>query len=214
LQDKDIVSGWRLEHPDKISLLDIVRNAKPTMLIGTSGQAGAFSESVVRAMAENNERPIILPLSNPTSRAEATPADIDAWTGGRAIIGTGSPFPPLLHNGRLFKVDQTNNSYIFPGVGLGAIAVGAERISDQMFMAAAQALAGKSPARGNPSGNLLPPVSALRDVAATVAVAVAIQGNKEGLVKNIRDDEIEERVRAKVWTPRYAAYRRSHKRVS
>ena len=97
-------------------------------------------------MAEHNERPVIFPLSNPTSRAEATPEDLENWTDGRAVMGTGSPFPPLMRDGNKFKVDQTNNSYIFPGVGLGAIAVKARRVTDSMFMAAAKALAKLSPA--------------------------------------------------------------------
>ncbi|WP_407169455.1 NAD-dependent malic enzyme [Bradyrhizobium sp. ORS 111] len=209
VQKKQAIAGWTATHPDKIGLLDVVRNARPTVLIGVSGQAGAFSEPIVRAMAEINQRPVIFPLSNPTSRAEATPADIEAWTEGRALIGVGSPFPPITRDGARFKVDQTNNSYIFPGVGLGALAVGARRVSDGMFMAAAKALASSSPARDNPKHNLLPPVSALRDVAVTVALAVAIQAHKEGLAKDVPIDEIEQRIHAKVWTPGYAQYRRS-----
>ena len=209
LQAKQATAGWTLGHPDKIDLLDVVRNAKPTVLIGVSGQAGAFSEPVVRAMAECNKRPVIFPLSNPTSREEATPDDIEAWTEGRALIGVGSPFPPITRDGARFKVDQSNNSYIFPGVGLGALAVGANRISDGMFMAAAKALAGASPARDNPKHNLLPPVAALRDVAATVALAVALQAHKEGLAKDVPIDTIEQRIQAKMWTPTYVPYRRA-----
>ena len=209
LQKKQAIAGWTLGHPDKIGLLDVVRNARPTVLIGVSGQAGAFSEPIVRAMAECNKRPVIFPLSNPTSREEATPADIEAWTEGRALIGVGSPFPPITRDGARFKIDQTNNSYIFPGVGLGALAVGAPRISDGMFMAAATALASVSPARNNPKHNLLPPVSALREVAVTVALAVALQAHKDGLVSDVPIDQIEARIKAKVWTPRYVPYRRA-----
>jgi malate dehydrogenase (oxaloacetate-decarboxylating) len=208
VQPKDAVEGWNLDHPDKISMLDVVRNAKTTVLIGVSGQVGAFSEPVVRAMAEHNERPIIFPLSNPTSRAEATPQDVDAWTNGRALIGTGSPFPPLERNGARFKVDQTNNSYIFPGVGLGAIAVKATHVSDQMFMAAARALAQASPARTDPHKNLLPAVGSLRDVSVTVALAVAMQAHKEGLTKGVHTDDIEGLIRNKIWTPQYVPYER------
>jgi malate dehydrogenase (oxaloacetate-decarboxylating) len=209
VQKKGAVAGWTLSHPDKIGLLDVVQNARPTVLIGVSGQAGAFSEPVVRAMAATNKRPVIFPLSNPTSREEATPADIEAWTEGRALIGVGSPFPPIVRDGSRFKVDQTNNSYIFPGVGLGALAAGARRVSDGMFMAAAKALASSSPARDNPKHNLLPPVGALREVAMTVALAVALQAHKEGLVTDVPIDQIEQRIRAKVWTPRYVPYRRA-----
>lgn len=208
LQEKTAVEGWQLEHPDKIGLLDVVRNARPTVLIGVSGQAGAFSEPVVRLMAQHNRRPVIFPLSNPTSRAEATPADLDAWSEGRAVIGTGSPFPPLVRDGVKFKVDQTNNSYIFPGVGLGAIAVKATRISDRMLMAAAKALAAASPARYDAHKNLLPPVTALRDVAVTIALAVALQAHKEGLTSGIETDQIEGLIRGKVWHPHYVQYSR------
>ncbi|MGY3576770.1 NAD-dependent malic enzyme [Bradyrhizobium sp. USDA 4504] len=209
VQNRQAIAGWQLSHPDKIALLDVVRNARPTVLIGVSGQAGAFSEPIVRAMAECNKRPVIFPLSNPTSREEATPVDIEAWTEGRALIGVGSPFPPIMRDGARFKVDQTNNSYIFPGVGVGALAVGASRVSDGMFMAAAKALASVSPARDNPKHNLLPPVSALRDVSQTVALAVALQAHKEGLARDVPIDQVEARIHAKVWTPRYVPYRRS-----
>ncbi|MGH8778046.1 NAD-dependent malic enzyme [Paraburkholderia sp.] len=214
LQEKSITDNWTLDHPDRVALLDVVRNAKPTVLIGVSGQAGAFSEAVVREMAQHNQRPVIFPLSNPTSRAEATPVDLEAWTEGRAVIGTGSPFPPLERNGARFKVDQTNNSYIFPGVGLGAIAVKATRVTDTMFMAAARALAAASPARSDPSKNLLPPVTALREVAITVALAVALQAHKEGLTTGVSTDQIEGLIRSKVWAPHYVPYVRTKHRAS
>jgi malate dehydrogenase (oxaloacetate-decarboxylating) len=209
LQDKAAIANWKLDHPDRVALLDVVRNAKPTVLIGVSGQAGAFSEPVVRAMAEYNSRPVIFPLSNPTSRAEATPKDLETWSEGRAVIGTGTPFPPLERNGAKFKVDQTNNSYIFPGVGLGAIAVKASRVTDQMFMAAAKALAAASPARSDPAKNLLPPVTSLREVAVSVALAAALQAHKEGLTKDVNTDQIEGLIRSKVWTPHYVPYQRA-----
>ena len=209
LQRQAALADWVLDHPDKVALLDVVRNAKPTVLIGVSGQAGAFSQAIVRAMAEHNNRPVIFPLSNPTSRAEATPEDLEAWTEGRAVIGTGSPFPPLNRGGARFKVDQTNNSYIFPGVGLGVVGVQARRVTDGMFMAAANALADVSPARSDKRGNLLPPVDKLRDVAVTVALAVARQAQKEGLTGDLSTDRIEAAVRAKIWMPRYRPYRRA-----
>jgi malate dehydrogenase (oxaloacetate-decarboxylating) len=211
-QDRSASDGWALEQPDHVGLLDVVRNARPTTLIGVSGQPGAFSETVVRAMAEHNHRPVIFPLSNPTSRAEATPVDVEAWSDGRAIVGTGSPFPALMRGGMPFKVDQTNNSYIFPGVGLGAIAVQARRVTDTMFMAAAKALAQMSPARGNPTGNLLPPVTALREVAIAVAIAVARQAHREGLTADIAFDKIEGAIHATMWTPHYLPYRRRLRR--
>jgi len=162
-------------------------------------------------MAEINRRPVIFPLSNPTSRAEATPEDIQRWTEGRAVIGTGSPFPPLMRDGQPFKVDQTNNSYIFPGVGLGVIAVQARRITDTMFMAAAKALAALSPARNDANGNLLPPVTALRDVSIAVARATALQARKEGLT-DMAADQIDAAIHAKMWSPKYLPYRRTRAR--
>jgi malate dehydrogenase (oxaloacetate-decarboxylating) len=211
LQDRARVAAWPIGQPGRVTLLDVVRNAKPTTLIGVSGQPGSFSEPIVRAMAESNRRPVIFPLSNPTSRAEATPEDIQRWSHGRAVIGTGSPFPPLVRDGGPFKVDQTNNSYIFPGVGLGVIAARARRLTDTMFMAAAKALAALSPARNDPANNLLPPVTALREVSIAVARATALQARKEGLT-DLAEDEIDAAIHAKMWSPKYLPYRRTRAR--
>jgi malate dehydrogenase (oxaloacetate-decarboxylating) len=190
-------------------LMDVIQSARPTALIGVSGQTGRFSEAVVRAMCAQHARPIIFPLSNPVSCAEAAPADVDRWSEGKAVIGAGSPFPPLTRNGKSFKVDQTNNSYIFPGVGLAAVATRARRISDAMFMAAARALAEMSPARTDPNANLLPPVTALREVAIAVAIAVAKKAHAEGLTRGVTADNIEQAVRKAMWMPRYLPYRRA-----
>ncbi|WP_336490713.1 NAD-dependent malic enzyme [Methylobacterium nigriterrae] len=208
VQPRDAIADWTLERDDTIRLGDVVRNAQPTVLIGVSGQPGAFSEDVVRAMAAAVTRPVIFPLSNPTSRTEATPSDLMVWTEGRAVVGAGSPFPPVLKNGAYVRVDQTNNSYVFPGIGLGAIAVHARRISDGMLMAAARALADVSPARLNPEANLLPPVSELRDVSLRVAQAVALQARKEGLTEPMDAGDIYQAIRSKMWTPVYRPYRR------
>jgi malate dehydrogenase (oxaloacetate-decarboxylating) len=208
VQPRDAVAGWTLERESMIGLGDVVRNASPTVLIGVSGQPGAFPEGVIRAMAASVERPVVFPLSNPTSRAEATPVDVMAWTECRAVIGTGSPFPPLLKNGAYVRVDQTNNSYVFPGIGLAAIAVHARRISDGMLMAAAHALADTSPARLNPHANLLPPVSDLRDVSLRVAQAVAMQARKDGLTEQMDAGDMYQKIRNKMWAPVYRAYRR------
>ena len=208
LQPADIAANWHVADMNRPSLEEVVRHVQPTVLIGVSGQPGAFSEGLIRMMADQHERPIIFPLSNPTSRSEATPADIDNWSGGRAIIGTGSPFPPLMRNGAAFKVDQTNNSYIFPGVGLGAISVGAKRISDSMFMAAAKALAEASPTRNDPTGNLLPPISAMRAVALQIAIAVAHQASVEKLT-DVPILDIPERIASKMWSPDYLPYERA-----
>ena len=129
-QPKDRVAPWRSAEGQPIGLLDVVKHARPTILIGTSGQPGTFTEEIVRAMTTYTARPIIFPLSNPTSRAEATPADLIAWTDGRALIATGSPFEPVAHGGRRYPIAQCNNSYVFPGLGLGILASGARRVSD------------------------------------------------------------------------------------
>ncbi len=216
-QSREAVAGWTLEapvdaedpgQPRRITLLDVMNNAKPTTLIGVSGQAGAFSERVVRAMARGVERPVIFPLSNPTLRSEASPQDLLDWTEGRAIVGTGSPFPPVTRDGKVVKIDQTNNSYIFPGVGLGVLAVGARRVTDRMFEVAARTLASVSPARTDPGATLLPAVTDLRRVAVVVARAVARQARAEDLCDPLDDAEIDGRIEAKMWQPAYPPYRK------
>jgi malate dehydrogenase (oxaloacetate-decarboxylating) len=201
------VGSWTLQKPGEISLLDVMTNAKPTVLIGVSGQAGAFGEAVIREMARHVERPVIFPLSNPTSRCEAIPEQLLAWTEGRALIGTGSPFPPVTINGRTHPIVQTNNSYIFPGVGLGVIASGAKRVNDAMFMAAANALAGLSPTVTDTSASLLPPVTELRRVSLAVAAAVARQAQVDGLAPACDETTLLERIHAHVWEPTYQPYR-------
>jgi len=208
-QPRAALADWRLEQPDRIDLPDVAHNARPTVLIGVSGQPGAFQERVVRTVAEFTPQPIIFPLSNPTSRSEATPSDLLAWTEGRAVIGTGSPFPPVIKNGVPVRIDQTNNSYVFPGIGLGAISARARRISDGMLLAAARALAEASPSKGDPNANLLPPVTELRDVSYRVALALALQAQSEGLAEKTSWEELEGRIRLKMWTPTYRPYRRT-----
>ena len=204
------VADWQLQTPHRIDLLDVVRNAHPTVLIGVSGQPGAFAQDAVRAMAKFAPRPVIFPLSNPTSRSEATPTDLLDWTDGRAVIGTGSPFPAVLRNGHQQQVDQTNNAYIFPGIGLGAIVARARRVSNSMLMAAANALAQASPARLDASANLLPPVNELRAVSYRVALAVALQAQAEGLADAVDRDTLAARIQAKMWEPIYRPYQRQH----
>jgi malate dehydrogenase (oxaloacetate-decarboxylating) len=206
-QPKASVAAWQSAEGQPIGLLDVVKNARPTILIGTSGQPGTFTQEIVRAMAKEVERPIIFPLSNPTSRAEATPADLIAWTDGRALIATGSPFADVTHGGWRFPIAQCNNSYIFPGLGLGIRAVNARRVSDAMFMAAARALADCSPARQDPAGSLLPPLADSRVVSRTIALAVARQAQRDGLAELCRPEELEQRVDAKIWHPRYVSMR-------
>jgi malate dehydrogenase (oxaloacetate-decarboxylating) len=207
-QATDRIAGWKPASAGQIGLAEVVANAQPTVLIGTSGQGRAFSEPVVRAMAAHIRRPVIFPLSNPTERSEATPEDLIAWTEGRAVIGTGSPFPPIVHNGRHFRVDQTNNACVYPGVGLGAIASRAIRISEGMFLAAARAIADLSPARRDPLANLLPPLAELRKISFHVAIAVAKQASAEGLAPAAADTDLAADIRSKMWEPLYPTYRR------
>jgi malate dehydrogenase (oxaloacetate-decarboxylating) len=183
------------------SLADVVAHVHPTMLIGTSTQAGAFTEAVVRQMAAHVRRPVIMPLSNPTSRAEAVPADLIAWTDGRALVATGSPFDPVVHEETTYRIAQANNALVFPGLGLGVAVVRARRVSDRMLAAAADAVAGLSDAgiRGAP---LLPPVDNLREVSATVAVAVAGAAVADGLADVALDDPIQQ-IHQAMWQPEY-----------
>ena len=205
VQRRAAVADWTLETPGHIGLADVVNNAKITTLIGVSGQAGAFTEAIVRKMAEHTERPIIFPLSNPTSRSEATPQDLLAWTNGQALIGSGSPFKAVAWNGQMIPIAQTNNSYVFPGIGLGVLAVDARQVTDGMFMAAAQAIADLSPAEK--TGRLLPPVSELRSVSRTIAFAVAKRAMLDGVAESYSDAELDARINAHVWEPVYRPYR-------
>ena len=205
-QPREAVTGWALETPGQIGLLDVAVNARPSVLIGVSGQAGVFTEPVVRAMAGNVPRPVIFPLSNPTSRAEATPQQLLDWTKGRALVGVGSPFPCPTWDGGEVSICQTNNSYIFPGVGLGLIASGARRVTDRMFMAAARALADLSPTRHDRTAPLLPPVDQLREVAMAVALAVAKQAQTDGVAAPCDDAVMADRIRARIWEPTYRPY--------
>jgi len=202
------VEGWKLAGGQDISLLDLVRNVKVTALIGTSTQAGAFTEEVVREMARHSKRPIIFPLSNPTSCSEATPANLIRWTDGRAVVGTGSPFPPVEHNGELIPIAQTNNSYIFPGLALGILVSSATRVTDSMIMAAAKALANLSPARLDKKAPLLPPIAESRKVSMVVAEAVGKQAIAEGVAEFASDETLREQLRAYVWEPVYRPYER------
>ena len=159
-------------------------------------------------MAQRCERPIIFPLSNPTSRGEATPEQLMAWTDGRALIGTGSPFPPRQLGDGSVKITQTNNSYIFPGVGLGVLAANARRVTDAMFMAAGKAVASISPTATDRTAALLPPVTELRKVAIVVAHAVARQAQADGVAEPCAHAELDRRIVARMWEPRYRLYRK------
>jgi malate dehydrogenase (oxaloacetate-decarboxylating) len=205
-QPFESIAGWEGAQDGKIMFEEVVRRVHPTIMIGASAQRGAFTESIVREMAAHVERPIIFPLSNPTSLSEADPADLIAWTDGRALIATGSPFPDVVHNGRTYRIGQCNNVYIFPGVGLGVIASGASRVTDEMFVAAARALAEMSPALTDPPASLFPPIKDVRAASRSVALAVASEALSAGLTRALTPDELVSRIDAKMWTPLYARY--------
>jgi malate dehydrogenase (oxaloacetate-decarboxylating) len=205
---KSDVAGWQVSNSKEIGLLDVIRNAKPTVLIGVSGQAGAFTEEIIRTMAKNTERPIVFPLSNPTSRCEATPQQVLDWTDGRALIGTGSPFGPAKFNGREIHIDQTNNSYIFPGLALGTISAKARQVSDAMIKVSALTLAELAPTRQNKNANLLPPLANIRSVSLAIAKAVGNQAIQEGLAV-VDETEFEHELASNVWEPVYEPYERA-----
>ncbi|MEU5309980.1 NAD-dependent malic enzyme [Streptomyces sp. NPDC021562] len=197
------VADWhRDEKVGGIALAEVVERVRPTVLIGTSGQGGAFSEDIVRTMAAHAERPIILPMSNPTDLAEAVPADLLAWTDGRALIATGSPFRPVEQDGVVYRIGQANNALVFPGLGLGSIVARATRVTDAMLVAAAHAVAGQTRADG-PGAAILPLTDQLRETSVAVAVAVARAADADGVARATVDDTIEDRVRAAMWQPVY-----------
>ena len=204
LQPQQHVRDWASDPGAGVSLMDVVQHARPTILVGVSAQPGLFTEEIVKTMASYASRPMIFPMSNPTSRIEAIPEDIIRWTEGRALVATGSPFEPVTYQGREYPIAQSNNSYIFPGMGLGILAAGATRVSDDMFMAAAVALSESSPALTDPQGSLLPSLDDIRAVSRRIAMAVARQAQAEGLADKTSDDELELRIEQMSWEPRYA----------
>jgi malic enzyme len=185
-------------------LLAVVRALKPTMLIGTSGEPGVFTEDVIREMARHTKRPLIFPMSNPTSKSEAVPADILNWTDGHALIATGSPFPPVTHLGKTHVIGQGNNAFIFPGVGLGLMVSEAREVTEGMFVAAARRLAEEVHQKDMDAGSLFPSTSQIRYVTAKVAESVAQAARDQGLANRVLTDaEIPKAVAAAMWNPVY-----------
>jgi malate dehydrogenase (oxaloacetate-decarboxylating) len=197
------VASWS-QHGGPVTLADVVANANPTMLIGTSTQSSAFTETIVRHMAATVDRPIIMPLSNPTSKAEAVPADLIRWTDGRALVATGSPFPPVSYGGQTYTIAQSNNALVFPGLGLGVAVVRARRINDAMIAAAADAVAAFADPTG-PGAALLPPVTDLRTVSAAVAIAVAETATEQGLAELPLTDPVKQ-IHQAMWRPEYPQF--------
>ena len=202
----DVTSDGRGSDP---SLLEVVQAFAPTVLIGTTGHGGTFSEAIVRAMAAGTPRPIIMPLSNPTSISEAVPNDVLAWTDGRALVATGSPFPPVSYGNRVREIGQANNVLIFPGVGLGVIVAEAREVTDTMFLLAAETVAEHVSTERLDAGALFPSVTDLRAVSRNIAIRVAGEALRIGLSPLSADTDVAALVDASMWWPAYAPYRRS-----
>jgi malate dehydrogenase (oxaloacetate-decarboxylating) len=201
------LAGWTRDGAGGIGLAEVVFEVRPTVLVGTSTRAGAFTEPIVRAMAAGTDRPIILPLSNPTELAEATPADLLEWTGGRGLVATGSPFPPVTVAGVTHLIGQANNALVFPGLGLGAIVARARSVTDGMLLAAARAIADQVDSR-LPGASLLPQVEDLSGTSAAVAAAVARAAVRDGVARaELAEADVPAAVRAAMWRPRYSPVR-------
>ncbi|WP_194847424.1 NAD-dependent malic enzyme [Candidatus Neptunochlamydia vexilliferae] len=206
-QKEEAIEKWGVKDMQHIPLLETIQHAKPTILIGTSTQPGTFNEEIVTEMKKHVARPIIFPLSNPTSRSEAHPKDLLKWTQGQALIATGSPYKPIEHEGKTYVIGQCNNVFIFPGVGLGVIAVGATRVTDAMFLKAADVLSKYAPVLNNPYASLFPRLTELRAISLDVAIAVAKQAVEEGVCQSPPAD-LEKAVREAMWEPKYARYKK------
>ncbi|RJS93722.1 NAD-dependent malic enzyme [Salinisphaera sp. Q1T1-3] len=205
----DAVADWSTAPRGEDALMSVIENARPTVLIGVSGQRGLFSEQVIKTMHKHCPKPFVMPLSNPTSRVEATPEEVLTWTGGDALVATGSPFRDVELDGRRIPIAQCNNAYIFPGVGLGVIAARARKVTDKMLMAASRALAENSPLADSDTGALLPPLSAVRELSQAIAFAVAKQAQEDGVALSSTDAAIRDAVERNFWFPRYRRYRRA-----
>ena len=199
----DELSSFGFEPGDRYDLETVIRHVAPTILIGTSGTPGVFSETAVREMAARTPKPIVLPLSNPTANSEATPSDVLAWSDGRAIVATGSPFDPVEIGGRTHVVGQANNVFVFPGVGLGAVAGRAWEVTDRMFLVAAMTLADMVPVERLEQGAIYPRLTELRSISRAIAIAVAREGRDGGVAPMATDAELEAAVDACIWAPQY-----------
>jgi malate dehydrogenase (oxaloacetate-decarboxylating) len=199
------IKNWKKDKEHKVPLLEVVKQVKPTILIGTSGITGAFKEEIIREMARYVERPVIMPLSNPTKLAEAIPKDIINWTDGKALIATGSPFDPVEYKGKTYEIGQANNAFVFPGLGLGAIAVKAGKFTDTMFAEAANAVAhmAETQTKGD---TLLPHIKDLQNVSKRVAIAVAKAAIKDG-VSRVQEQDVEKLIEKAMWKPEYKTIR-------
>ncbi len=209
LKRKAEVADWKLDNPDKITLLDTIRNTKATILIGVTGQAGYFDEKILSQMSDNCKLPLIMPISNPTHKAECKPEFAIKTTRGNCLIATGSPFAPVTFEGETRKISQCNNLYIFPGVGLGALVAGTPKVTDEMFLASAMALSEMVDRQQLDQGLMLPPINQIRQVSAKVAHAVTLEARQSGLGVRADDEKLFTMVKNAMWKPVYLPYRPS-----
>ncbi|MGR2704090.1 NAD-dependent malic enzyme [Vibrio campbellii] len=198
---------WGIQANNEISLLDVIQHAKPDVLIGVTGVAGLFNQAVIEGMAKGCEQPVVMPLSNPTSRVEAKPSDIIMWTKGKAIVATGSPFADVVFEGKRYPIAQCNNSYIFPGVGLGVISANAKRVTNEMLQQASIALASMSPMLKG-KNSLLPPLSDIQTVSRNIALEVAKKAVEQGKASDRTEERLQERINEEFWAAQYCEYRR------
>lgn len=203
-RDPNETKAWNIN--GNISLLDTIKNIKPTILIGASAQTGVFNEEIVKIMAAAHEHPIILPLSNPTSKSEATAEDLYQWSNGKALVATGSPYPPVTFNGKTYRISQSNNALSYPGLGLGVLASKANYVSDGMLWAACSTLASFSPAKDDPMQPLLPDFSNVMEISRAIALAVAEQARKEGVAGIDASTDLKTAINAQIWNPIYMPY--------
>jgi malate dehydrogenase (oxaloacetate-decarboxylating) len=206
-QRREAVAGWTLESPSRIALMDVIRNAKPTVIVGVTARRGLFSAEILQAMASFSERPVVLSLSNPTAKSECTPEEVARATGGRGLMATGSPFDPFAFEGRTFESSQCNNLYVFPGVGLGALVGQASRVTQAMFLAASKSISGMVTAEQESRGLLLPEMKNIREVAFQVAFSVARVASEAGLGRRMAEEPLAQLIRWAQWTPQYYPYR-------
>jgi len=201
------INNWNTSD-DIPTLLEVINNAKPDILIGVSGVSGLFTEELIRAMKSHCSLPIVFPLSNPIKQVEAKPADVIEWCDGDVIVATGSPFSPVNYKGKTFPIPQCNNSYIFPGLGLGIVAANISRVSDEMLMVASEMLANESPLANTGKGELLPPLTSIAQLSKKIAFAVAKVAYKQGLALEINDEMLLEKIERNFWLPEYRQYKR------
>lgn len=206
-QPRRAIAGWDVRSSENVALAEVVREAKATVLIGVTAQSGLFDADLLGQMAKNTPRPVVFALSNPTSKAECTPRDVQEAAGGRALVATGSPFPPVDWDGRQIAVSQCNNMFVFPGVGLGSLIAEAPQVTDEMLLAASRALSALVTEDQRSQGMMLPDLRDVREASVAVAKAVAVEAREAGIGRQLPDDELERLIRKAQWVPRFSPYR-------